>query len=157
MGHGGSPGDPTSESSSLGSEQDFFSASRIRTCSWTLRALATGSGDGPSEGTMYAVQDVFGCRADRKQLSATATLILSRTERQDDPAEKEKSGAEGRGAARPVDDFVCSNVGWEMEISRCVGGTCRAGGATIVHLPTGQLNLPAKSRLLFMKLAQTSA
>lgn len=150
---GGSPGGPSSESSSLGSEQDFFSASRIRTCSWTLRALATGSGDGPSEGTMYAVQDVFGCRADRKQLSATATLILSRREKREEPVEKEKSGAEGRGAARPLDDFVCSNVGCEMEIGRCVGGTCGAGGATTVHLPTGQLNPPAKSGQLIMNLA----
>lgn len=130
MRRGGSPGDPTSESSSLGNEQDFFSASRIRTCSWTLRALATGSGDGPSEGTMYAVQDVFGCTADRKHLSATATLILSRTEKQDDPVAKKSLVLpnQGRGAARPVDDFVCSNVGCEMEISRCVGGTCGAGG-----------------------------
>lgn len=103
MRRGGSPGDPTSESSSLGNEQDFFSASRIRTCSWTLRALATGSGDGPSEGTMYAVQDVFGCTADRKHLSATATLILSRTEKQDDPVGKEKSGATkpGSGCGAP--------------------------------------------------------
>lgn len=51
MEYGCSPGDPASESSSLPSEQDFFSARRMRTCSWTLRALATGSGDGPSEGT----------------------------------------------------------------------------------------------------------
>lgn len=132
MRNGGSPDAPTRESSSLGNEPVFFSAKRIRTCSWTLRALASGSGDGPSDGTMYAVQDVFGCRADRKQLSATATLILIRAEETDEPLEegrkKQRSGAGCRGAARPLDDFVCSNVGCEMEISRCGGGTCGAGG-----------------------------
>ena len=46
-----SPVDPSCESSSLGREEDFFSASRIRTCSRTLLALAPGSADGPSEGT----------------------------------------------------------------------------------------------------------
>lgn len=70
-------------------ELDFFSARRMRTCSWTLRALAPGSGDGPSEGTMYAVQDVAGCRADRKQLSATAALISGGGL---EPAEEQRSG-----------------------------------------------------------------
>ncbi|TNN39838.1 hypothetical protein EYF80_049999 [Liparis tanakae] len=38
----------------LGREQDRFSASRMRTCSRTLLALANGSGDG-SDGTTLCV------------------------------------------------------------------------------------------------------
>lgn len=98
---GASPVDPTTESSSLGSEEDFFSAIRIRTCSRTLLALATGSGDGPSEGTTYVVQDVLGCRADRKQPSPTATLILRR-ERTEFTRIKSEMGLIAAGAARPA-------------------------------------------------------
>lgn len=77
------------------------------------------------------MQDVFGCRADRKQLSATATLILSPTEKRDDPGTvgEEEPGAGERRA--PLLDSVCSNVGWEMGIVRCVGGTCGAGGVGV--------------------------
>lgn len=77
------------------------------------------------------MQDVFGCRADRKQLSATATLILSPTEKRDDPGKlwEEEPGAGERRA--PVVDSVRSNVGWEMVISQCVGGTCGAGGVGV--------------------------
>lgn len=82
-------------SSSLGREEDFFSASRIRTCSRTLRALAIGSGDGPSEGTTYAVQEVLGCRADKKQRSATATLILGVWRNKLARRHTEKRGGEG--------------------------------------------------------------
>lgn len=128
---GGSPVDPTSESSSLGREEDFFSASRIRTCSRTLLALATGSGDGPSEGTTYAVQEVLGCRADRKQLSATATLILRRERNEFTRAKTEKWGKQRRArlVQWPPALFECQlRNGDQSAARRSVGGTCRVGG-----------------------------
>lgn len=86
---------------------------------------------------MYAVQDVAGCRADRKQPSATATLISGGGSGGGFGGTKVR--AESGGAARPLDERVSSGVGCEMEISRSGGGTCGAGGASTVLLPTGQL------------------
>lgn len=72
---------PSSESSSLGRDRDFFSARRIRTCSRTLLAFAPGSRHGPSDGTTYAVQDDLGCRADRKHPSDITDIVSRQQER----------------------------------------------------------------------------
>lgn len=89
-----SPADPTSESSSLVRDRDFFSASRILTCSRTLLALATGSAEGPSEGSAYAVHEELGCSADRKQPSAISALILTETRAQTSRGSDSSRGSE---------------------------------------------------------------
>lgn len=91
------------------------------------------------------------CRRCRTCWAAEPTESSSRPRRRSSlEGSSREGGNKGPGCLSPC---VCSAVGCEMETSRSVGGTCGAGGASTVHLPTGPLRVPARNRLLIIDLA----